>query len=378
MIRSPFVLAVSTLLGAIIGAGVFSLPYVVSKSGIVPALFYFLLVGAVVMILHLCMGEVCLRTKEKYRLVGYANTYLGFKGKILTTCTLLVGTTGTLLVYLILGGKFLTMLLPGVLPIETLTVLLGLALSFLILYGIQLISKIEFFTNAAIFLAVFGILLFALPHIRAENFSLISFPDLFLPYGVMFFAFIGWAAVPEVAELFKTHKEKGRFEHAIVWSSVLSVLLCVVFSFVVVGVSGASTTEDALSGLTPFFGSLIIAVGAFFGLITIADSFLIFGNYLKNSLKKDYGMPSPAAFLLATGIPIALFLLGVRELIQVISVIGVFVGTIEGGVILAMFWQAKRKGDRNPEFSISLPLAFVLFLGLMLVLGAAAVLTLSP
>ena len=374
MIRSPFVLAVSTLLGAIIGAGVFSLPYVVSKSGIVPAIFYFLFVGAVVMALHLCMGEVCLRTKEKYRLVGYANAYLGFPGKILTTFTLFIGTTGTLLVYLILGGKFLAMLFPGVLSVEILTVLLGLALSFFILHGIQLISKIEFFTNAAIFLAVFGILLFALPHIQAQNFSLISLPDIFLPYGVMFFALIGWAAVPEVAELFKTRKEKDGFEKAIVWSSALSVLLCAVFSFVVVGVSGASTTEDALLGLTPFFGSLIVAVGAFFGLITIADSFLIFGNYLKNSLKKDYGMPSLLAFLLAVGLPIALFLLGVRELILVISIIGVFIGTIEGGIILAMFWQAKKKGDRNPEFSLSLPFAFVLFLGLMLALGAIAVL----
>ncbi|MDO8470464.1 MAG: hypothetical protein Q7S63_00625, partial [bacterium] len=350
----------------------FGLPYVVAKSGIIPALFYFLLVGGIVMLLHLCMGEVCLRTKEKYRLVGYANMYLGLPGKILVTFTALVGTTGTLLVYLILGGKFLAMFFPGALSIEILTVLLGLALSFLILQGIQLISKIEFFTNAALFLAVFLILLFSLPHLKAENFSLISFPDMFLPYGVMFFAFIGWAAVPEIAELFKTHKEKGGFEKAIIWSSVLSVLLCAVFSFVVVGVSGTATTEDALTGLVPFFGVLIVAVGAFFGLMTIADSFLIFGNYLKNSLKKDYGMPDPVAFLLATGAPILLFLLGVRELIQVISIVGVFIGTIEGGVILAMFWQAKKKGSRTPEFSLSLPLTLVLFLGLMLVLGAAA------
>lgn len=370
MIRSPFVLAVSTLVGAIIGAGVFGLPYVAAKSGVLPALFYFLFVGGAVMLLHLCLGEVCLRTKEKHRLVGYANTYLGLPGRVLVTLTSILGTMGTLLVYLILGGRFLAVFFPGVLSVEALTVLFWAALSMLILWGIQLISKIEFFTNSALFLSVIAIAFFAFPHFRAENFSLISIPNMFLPYGVMFFAFIGWVAVPEVAELFKTHKEKGGFRGAIIWASVLSVGFSALFSFIVVGVSGARTSEDALTGLVPYLGGSVVAIGALFGLIAIGDSFLIFGNYLKNSLRKDYRIPAPASFLLATGLPILLFLLGVRELIQVISVMGVFIGTVEGVAILCMFWQAKKKGDRNPEFSLSIPFLLVIFLGLALLLGA--------
>lgn len=372
MIRSPFVLAVSTLVGAIIGAGVFGLPYVVAKSGVLPALFYFLFIGGVVMLLHLCLGEVCLRTQEKHRLIGYATRYLGLPGRVLITVVSLVGTVGTLLVYLILGGRFLAVLFPGVLSVELLTILFGVALSLLILQGIQFISKIEFFTNSALFLSVVAIAFFAFPHLQAQNYSLVSVPDLFLPYGAMFFAFIGWMAVPEIAELFKTRKEKDGFRGAIIWASLLSVGFSALFSFIVVGVSGAHTSEDALTGLVPALGGSVVAIGALFGLIAIGDSFLIFGNYLKNSLRKDYGIPSFASFLFATGAPIALFLIGVRELIQVISVVGVLIGTIEGVAILCMFWQAKKKGDRNPEFSLSIPLVAVLLLGLTLLLGSVA------
>ena len=105
-------LAVGSLIGTIIGAGVFGIPYVVAKSGILISLFYFLILGALVLFLHLCLGEVVLRTKEKHRLVGYTEKYLGKKAKILVTISVIIGTVGALLVYIILGGDFLKIIFP--------------------------------------------------------------------------------------------------------------------------------------------------------------------------------------------------------------------------------------------------------------------------
>ena len=39
--RKNFLFALSTLIGTIVGAGVFGIPYVIAKSGIVPGFFYF-------------------------------------------------------------------------------------------------------------------------------------------------------------------------------------------------------------------------------------------------------------------------------------------------------------------------------------------------
>ena len=102
-----FFLALAVLIGTIVGAGIFGIPYVISKSGVLPGLFYFLFLGLAVLILHLVFGEIILRTEEKSRLSGYAQKYLGKNGKLLVTISMVIGITGTLLAYIIIGGNFL-------------------------------------------------------------------------------------------------------------------------------------------------------------------------------------------------------------------------------------------------------------------------------
>jgi tyrosine-specific transport protein len=106
-----FYLAVALLLGTMIGAGTFGVPYAISRSGIIAGFFYFLFLTGVIILIHLFFGEVVLRTKEKRRLPGYAEKYLGNKGKILATFAIIFGTTLVLLAYIILGGEFLEILL---------------------------------------------------------------------------------------------------------------------------------------------------------------------------------------------------------------------------------------------------------------------------
>src|SRR3989344_8659560 len=111
MMSSPSVLALSTLIGTIVGAGMFGLPFAIVQSGLLLSLFYFLLLGVCVTYLHLFFGEVCLRTPGKHRLIGYAGLYLGSWAKGLVTFSTIAGTIGALLAFLIIGGGFLKILL---------------------------------------------------------------------------------------------------------------------------------------------------------------------------------------------------------------------------------------------------------------------------
>ena len=101
-----FFLALSVLIGTIIGAGIFGIPYVIFKSGLIPGLFYFIILGGAVLLIHLFFGEIVLRTKEKYRLPGFALKYLGRPAEVLVTVSVVVGVIGALLAYLILAGDF--------------------------------------------------------------------------------------------------------------------------------------------------------------------------------------------------------------------------------------------------------------------------------
>ena len=103
--------ALAVLIGTIIGVGLFSLPYITAQIGILTMLFYFLILGAVMILISLIYSEVALRTKELHRLPGYAEKYLGSKAKKIAFVSNGFGLTGALLAYLIVGGEFLFSLL---------------------------------------------------------------------------------------------------------------------------------------------------------------------------------------------------------------------------------------------------------------------------
>lgn len=375
--NNRFLLALSILVGTIIGGGIFALPYVFSQSGIVPALFYFILLGGVVILLHLFFGEVCLRTKEKARLIGYANRYLGSWGKGLATFSTLFWITGTLLAYIILAGDFFYIILGEIIPFSKIvfSLLFWALLSFFIVRGIQLIAKAELIMNIVLFAGIFLTFFFAAPHIQLKNFSLINTDNLFLPYGVILFALAGWPAIPEIVDFFKGKHEKRNIDNVIVIAGVIIIALYLAFSLFVVGVSGGATSPDALSGLIPLLGKGVIVLGSVFGLVAIAASFLILGNYLKNSLRYDFNLPYIFSAGIATIAPLLLFLIGFQEFILVLSIVGL-IAVIDGVLIVALFLKVKGKGTREPEYELRIP-RFIPYLVAIVLIGGAVVELLS-
>ncbi|TSD03954.1 MAG: hypothetical protein Greene071421_499 [Parcubacteria group bacterium Greene0714_21] len=378
---NSFILAVSTMVGTIVGAGIFGIPYVVTISGIAPAVFSFLLLLLVVTLLHLFFGEVCLRTSGKHRLVGYAEIYLGKWGRFFASITLFFVLVGTLLAYLILVGHFGEIILQDFPRISGLFVSVAFSIIALVLVfvGRQLIAKIEFFTNIAFVGAIAALVIFALPHLGNVNIPFIGLTgsaNLFLPFGVLLFALVGFEAIPEVMSFLRDRKANTKLDNVIVASTLVSGFFLLLFTVIVLLVSGSSSSQDAFSGLVPFLGKGIVWFGATIGIVVIADSFLVIGNYLKNSLRHDFKVPTVPAAILAVGAPLALFLLGIREFIQVISVVGGLIGALEGILIILLFQKAKVKGDRTPEYSIKVPSFVLLFIALLLVGGAAATLLL--
>src|SRR3989344_4255301 len=97
--------AVCIVIGTIIGAGFLGIPYVAMQSGFTIALFHLIIVGIIITLSMLYLGEVILRTKEPHQLIGYAEKYLGKRGKKLMSFSLIFGIYSALTAYLIAQGE---------------------------------------------------------------------------------------------------------------------------------------------------------------------------------------------------------------------------------------------------------------------------------
>jgi len=116
MKNKNFVFALTILISTIVGAGIFGIPYVIARSGVIPGFFYFLVLGGAALLVHLLFGEIVLRNERKCRIIGYAQEYFGQSGKLLIAISVIVGFTGSLLAYGILAGDFLKIIFSAFLP----------------------------------------------------------------------------------------------------------------------------------------------------------------------------------------------------------------------------------------------------------------------
>lgn len=355
MISKNFFYATATLIGTIIGAGMFGIPYVVAQSGfLIGAIFLFILT-IVTLLIHFIWGEIVCRTKEKHRLVGYAEKYLGKQGKIIVTLSTLFGLFGALLVYMIISGEFLFTIFSPILggtPFIYSLVFYAFG-AIMIFEGLKLIKKLEFFI--APFLIIIVVLMFVvgLKHIEISNLTTINLKYFFLPYGVILWALAGGSAVPEMKEILQANEKY--YKKTILIGTIIPAILYGLFAFTIVGVSGTNTSSEAISGLAGFFGGGIIILGAVFGILAVVTSFVVLGYYLKKVFQYDYKRSKTLSWFLTCSIPLIGFLIGLRNVIPIIAFLGVILGAIEGTAVILIYKKAKKFGDQEPEYNLKIP-----------------------
>lgn len=347
--------AIATVSGFIIGAGIFGVPYIFSKSGYLAGITELAVISVLLIFTHLLYSEAILRTGGHHRLVGLAAIYLGRTWKRIVSTSNILGSFGAMLAYTILGGTFFWQLFGNILPLG----LFGFQLVFFVIMaifvaaGLKLVSKIEMALTALLFITVLGIVAWGAPHVRFENFVAGEVKNLFLPFGVLLFALGGWASVPEACDILGNNLK--RLRGVLVWGTGLAALITALFASVVLGISGVGTTESAIAGLVPVLGTGIVLAGALFGLLAIITSFLVMGTSLKETFEYDFKLSKISALALALGVPLVLFLFGARSFINVISITGGVFGAIDIIVIMLIYRAARKSGKRKPEYSFRIP-----------------------
>jgi amino acid permease len=256
-----------------------------------------------------------------------------------------LGSIGSLLAYLIVGGEFLRGLFADFFAGNVLcyTVLYFILGTIVILIGVKAITKIEFWGMLLFFIVLILLFFKGFHLVKLEN-LFTGGPDLknvFLPFGPVIFSLWGATMIPEIEEMLIGNKKN--LKKVVLISILISALVYAVFTIFVLGISGGQTSESALTGLVGFMGKEVLTLGFLFGFLATFTSFIAVGLNLKNTFHYDFKMHKILSWFLVCFIPLFLFLIGLKSFITVISLVGGVLLIIEVVLLLLMYRKIKIK-----------------------------------
>ncbi len=360
--------ALATMIGSIIGAGMFAVPYTIHKAGVLSLFFYLPILGFFGYHLNLFYAEIILSTKKKHRAPGYVEKYFGKTQKKLTLIITLAAINLGTLAYLIYGGRFMHQLLSPYLGgseflYTNIVLLLGAAATFA---GIKMLATIELLMSLLLFVVIALIGWKGFYYVDPGNFTLVNWRYLLLPYGPVFFAVSGTSSIPVVCKLL-AHKKK-EIKKAIFWGSLIPVLVTFIFSLVVVGITGAQTSDDSLLGLDMVLGNGIVKITLVFALFSLFTSFLMSIQSLRETYWWDLKIKKVLAWFIAISIPYLMYLSGLNNAAKVVSFTGAISGGVIGIIYILLLQKVKKKPQQksviknkiNKKIAIIMSLAFIL------------------
>jgi tyrosine-specific transport protein len=350
----PFLFATVLLMSTIVGVGIFGLPYAGAQSGFMIASVFLIILTIIITLLHLFYGEIVSRTKGKHRLVGYADYYLGRKWKSLVTVSVIVGFYGSLLVYIIVGGGFLYDIFSPALDLPPVFFnLIFFAIGAIAIYfGLRFVSGLNLLMGFFLILIIFLFFGLGFSHIDLNNLKTHNWKNIFIPYGVTLYSLAGMSIIPELREIF-AGKNGRLYKKAIILGTIIPGILYFIFILTVMGLTGANTTPEAISGLAGILGKRVVLMGAIFGFLATITSFFALGLCLKETFCYDFKINKNMAWFLACFIPLILFFVGAYNFVTVITILGSLMGGIEGTAIVLIYSRAKKTGNQIPDYNLS-------------------------
>ncbi len=342
-----FLLPVGLLAGAIIGAGIFALPYIFDRAGIAAGFFYLAVGGSLYALLHLLYADVILRTSGEHRFVGYTRIYLGLSAGRIATLMTIMGMVFTLTVYLVLSVSFLNLLFAGA-PL-TKVVLFWIIASAAAFLNIRKLVFSEFVVTLAklcIVALLFALGIYAFIEKPASLNLPTDFHTLFFPIAPILFAMSGRVAIPALVKYFRVSRDARDYtamRRAITWGTMLPVFVYALFIFGVLGLSG-EVSEDAVAGLTYSLSPAILMLVGSLGLLSLWGSYIAVGADAIASLAYDFKMPRVVRSALVVGLPLLLYGSGFTNFFNLVGFVGgVFLG-LEGIFILLMWMRSRASG----------------------------------
>ncbi len=335
-----FLLAIGFLAGTIIGAGIFSLPYVFSQLGLLNGFFYLIFFAFVYFAVYLMYAKLVQTSKEEHRFFYLAKKFLPKRFSGFASVLVLGGLLLTLTIYLILAPTFFELItdIPGFSSL----LVFWVAGSVFIFVKLSWQGLAEFFGAVgiiAIVAIIFGV--GGTSSLEVPFFKGLNMTSLFLPFGPLLFAFAARSAIPKVVDEYRVAKRSGKsfpLGKAIFLGTFIPVI---VYALFVVGILrlSSSVSPEALNSLS-FLSSEILTLIGIMGLLTLWTSYFMIGANVREMLKNDLRAPGWLSALVVLSAPLVFYFAGFQNFLTAVSFTGgVFLG-LEGIFVISMWRKA--------------------------------------
>jgi len=344
----PFIEAVLTLAGMIIGVGMFAIPFSFVRAGFWLGAGELATLALVVLWFHLLYGEIVLAVPAFHRMPGYIRIYLGRRAAALSWFSTMFGSFGALLAYLAAGALFLHTIFATVLPDATIFFWASALATVAALINFSTLKKTSAINAALSFLLIAFIIFLSarlLPRMSFDRLPAPAWASVFAPYGVLLFALTGGSVIPDVITLLGRRRAASRA--AIAAGSLIPAILYFLFALAVVGVTGAGTSEEAIAGLGRVAGFGIAWWGSVIGLLAVFTSLVALSENMGALFRLDLGVPDRAAWAIIATVPYALYLAGLQNFIAIISIVGVVGFGIDAFLIVLAHRALRRRAGRR-------------------------------
>ncbi len=351
------VLSSGLLAGTIIGAGIFSLPYVVSKVGLVLGFFYLLFFTFVYFCIHSMYAAICLRHEGSHRFVYFAEHYFSPRARIWADFIIVGEMIFTLAIYLVLAPSFMELIVGwSGLPLG---IVFWAVSSIFIFVELSILGVAEMFGIAGILGIIFLILGAGEGSVSSPLFvSPSHWIVLLLPFGPLLFSFSGRPAIPKMVEEYRIAKKEGRgfkLKNAIMLGTIAPLLTYLVFVFAVLRIN-PNVTTDALSGFSGLPQTLLVGLGIV-GFLALWTSYFMIGLNVKDLLRSDLKVRPSWSSLLVLFVPLLFYVSGIGTFLELVAFTGSVFLAFEGMFIVRM-WQKAFPSHRLRALSFSLYFVF--------------------
>lgn len=322
---APWIKATLSMMGTIMGAGLFALPYAFSQIGLGwgTLVFAFLAIGMT--ITHLGYMDEILSETGHHRLTYFIKQRFGVRASFLPMITYPVQLFSINYAYLLLGGAFLGMMAHrfGISMNETLwIVVFWIFFSIIALLGISIVAKAEVYITSALIVTLIFMGIVQLPAVTTFTVPM-GDADLLLALGVFLFSASGISGIGEIVQIAKTRQMAKR---AIVLGTVGSAILSWFFG-VIFYLASRGEISSRIIDFQSYIPDAFFWLLPLLGLTGIASSYLTASVELATVLEKDFRWHKFQALAVTYLLPIACLAFVTRAFVEVISFAGsVFIG----------------------------------------------------
>ncbi|MEK7590573.1 MAG: aromatic amino acid transport family protein [Patescibacteria group bacterium] len=342
--RKEEILAAGLLAGTIIGAGMFSLPFIFQSAGLGTGIFYLILIPLVYIFVYLMYSDVVLRTKEQHRLVGYAKIYLGNWAFWLTILMSVVESVFVLTIYLVLSQSFGNLISEFGSGLEKLLIFWFIG-SIAIFLTLKRMALLEFLITGGIIAIILAIFFLAIPNFSATMDFSFNLERFLFPLAPILFAFAGSVAIPPIVDYLK--RSAVPIKRAVILGTAVPAI---VYAFFIVGVVilSQNVSPDAVTGLIDRISPIALIGVGLLGLLAIFSSYVVVGSHIKNVLLYDLRFPAFLRFFIVVLGPLAIYFSGFQNFIVLVSFVGGIFLAFEGILIVAMWLRANKIAEKPP------------------------------